>query len=186
MNLPFKLTISNTNPYGLLWNPWGTAVANSVNNAVLTGLSADLQAFYNLLMRTDGCYWLTGMNVMGDTVDAKVSLGIWNTLTSAGQFDELYPVVATVVAGGGAALRFHGSGIYLPVDAQHVPCFKYTPVTGTVTITGDLSLHPIVYANGNTSFGATVVVAPTKILLDEQSAAAITDEATPASNLIEE
>lgn len=172
MNIPFSLALDATNIYGVLWNPWGATVPTSVNNSVLANLSADLQERYSLLSPTREV-WVTGLTVMGDTVDAKVALGIYDTDRAA--FDLLYPIVATVVAGGGMVDQTlaAGSGLFLPLSATRIPVFKFTPVAGSVTITGNVALHVLQSADGNTS-----LFAPSVFLQANPDGANLLEEAT--------
>ena len=142
MNIPFRFTISSTNPYGILWNPWAVnTVANSVANDILNNLN-DLQKQRYDLNPPKGQIIVTGLVVMGDTANTKVSLGVYDTTASA--FVELYPIDALVVAGGGVVDRvLHDCGLFLPLAADRIPAIKYTPVSGSCEVTGQISFSVI-------------------------------------------
>lgn len=175
MNIPFSLAISNTSPHGVLWNPWGAIVADSVGNTVLTNLGADLQERYSLLAPYGGC-WVTGLTIVGDTDDAVVALGIYDTERSA--FDLLYPIQATLVAGGGMVddTLSKGSGLYLPLNATRVAVIKYTPVSGSVIVTGNVSIH----VQQDAALGAfgTPLLGPTASIQSEADGNALLEEST--------
>ena len=172
MDIPFRLSLSAASPHGVLWNPWGSTVPNSVNNTVLANLSAELQHRYSLLAPTGEC-WVIGYTVVGETDDAEVSLGVYDV--DRATFDELYPTVAVTTAGGGLVDRFQGSGILLPLltAGGRVPCIKYVPVSGTVVITGHLSIHVT-----QSSASGGVLVAPTVFLQESASGDPLLEELT--------
>lgn len=175
MNLPFKFSLSNTNLYGSLWNPWGTALpAGSVTNDILANLNADLQERYGLKMPR-GPVFVTGFTIMSDSADAKISIGVWDTDLAA--FHELYAIGAVVVAGGGLVRPFVGSGLCLPVSATLLPMLRYNPVSGSAGITGDFDLHVI---SPSVGFGATTTREPAaQNILDDAGALLLTESGFP-------
>lgn len=181
MNLPFSLALTSTNIYGLLWNPWATAVANSVNNTILTNLDEAEQERYGLLMPSNREVVLTGFAIGTDTAAAKCDIGIWDTV--AAEFHSLYSINATDLDGGHLERRFVGSGLLLPVSATRIPAIKLTGAAATALITGDLDLY-IVCSDASTPSGVGPTI-PSQFIQDEQSANLLAEQ-SPFLSITEE
>lgn len=176
MNIPFSLAISNTNPHGVLWNPFGATVPNSVVNTVLDNLTEELQIRYGVKPPI-GEVWMTGLTVVSDSDDAKVAVGIYDI--DRDTFDLLYPISATIVAGGGVVDQTFGlgDGLLLPCSPVRIPVIKYTPVSGSAIIVGNMAIIPIPNAFGSPAAAAAAAASPSA-LLSEADGASLLEEAT--------
>lgn len=139
MNIPFNLALSSTNPYGLLWNPHGVSVDTSVNNTILSNLSADNARLLSLATLPDRCL-LTGFTVVSDDANVSVSFGYWDVTASA--FVELDVQFSTLIKGG-SLVRYVGDGLIYPLSATRVPCIKYLPESGSAHVSGSVEVTPL-------------------------------------------
>ncbi len=175
MNIPFKLALSNTSPHGVLWNPWAATVPTSVDNTILTGLNADLQERYGLTPPTRNVI-VIGLTITGDTADAKVSLGAYDTVLAA--FHEILPIFSTLTEGGGQVDEID-SGFLLPLSATLVPVIKYIPASGSVTVAGHVRISVL------PDYSDSSVASQPSLVMQDESSGNIIDEQS-SLNILEE
>lgn len=162
MNIPFSLAISSTTPYGLLWNPDATVVANSAANTVLSNLTALQITALGFGTLPQRCV-LEGYCVVSDTAGATVSFGYWDT--SVPGYVELLPVQATINAGGGVNRTIMDTGQLFHFSAVRIPCLKFTAVSGSAILTGDVDVRPL--QNPVDTVVTGMIPAPGGDILDE-------------------
>jgi hypothetical protein len=162
VNIPFNLALSHTSPYGLLWNPHAASVADSVDNTILSNLSAEDARLLSLSTLPDRCL-LTGFTLAcDDNSSVSVSIGYWDVTASA--FVELDVQLSTLIKGG-VLSRYVGDGLLYPLSATRVPCIKFLPGSGSANVAGSVEVTPlseVAYTVGPD--------APTIDLIDEEGA----------------
>lgn len=161
--IPFQFALTNTDIYGVLWNPTGATVPTSVGNTELTDLNSDAILDAGLVVPA-GRFVLTSATV--EILDAASSLAFGYYDTVAAAFVELLVVVGPLV--DAAPVTFDlGGGLVFPAGATKVPCVKYLTGDNAYTVHGFVAVSPLSEAASTAASGT--ITAPTQDLLDEDA-----------------